>query len=100
MSAVSDMRKKNFELEIQDLFYMSSSGLGITGKVLSGAVRVGDEVVLVKKDGKRLKTRVSQIEGYRKVYQEAVMGDNICLWFKNLNKDDFMAGEVVVFEWE
>lgn len=97
---MDDMRKKKFELVVQEIFCISGRGVSVCGEVLSGAIRVGDEVVIVKESGRRIPTRVELIEGFRKTYQEAVVGDNIGLLFKNLDKMDVNKGEKLKFEWQ
>jgi elongation factor Tu len=66
-------------------------GVVATGRVESGALRVGDTAQI---DG-TLEARVEGIEVFRKSIDEAKTGDNIGVLFKGIEKGQFDRGSVL-----
>ena len=93
-----DIRKPKFKLLVQDIFNVAGMGVVVTGPVTEGAVRVGDIVNLIKSDGSKKSCRIKQIEGFRKVLQEALLGDNIGLLLEGVEKSDINTGDNITFE--
>jgi elongation factor Tu len=63
-----------FGMIVQDTFKIASRGTVITGKIDSGAIKVGDSVCLSSGLGPLL---VQGIESFRKILDEAQAGTNV-----------------------
>src|SRR4051794_39568362 len=79
-----------FRMTVADVFSITGRGTVATGRVEEGAIRTGDTVVVGGRE-----VRVDGIEAFRKVLDEATVGDNIGLLFKELEKDDVKAGDLI-----
>ena len=71
--------ERGFRMTDGDIFFIKGRGVVVTGKIQSGTVSVGDTVVLVSKTGERISCVVKGIETFRKLLQEAKVGDNVGL---------------------
>ena len=80
-----------FRLTVEDVFVIKNRGVVVTGRVESGALRVGDTVLV---DG-TLQARVDGIEVFRKSIDEAQAGDNIGVLFRGLEKSQLNRGSVL-----
>jgi elongation factor Tu len=80
-----------FRLTVEDVFVIRNRGVVATGRVESGALRVGDTVQI---DG-TLDARVDAIEIFRKSIDEAKTGDNIGVLFKGIEKGQVDRGSVL-----
>jgi translation elongation factor EF-Tu-like GTPase len=80
-----------FRMTVQDVFVIGGRGAVATGRVESGALRVGDTVKI--NDGPDV--RVEAIEAFRKAVDAASIGDDVGLLFKKLDHSDVAAGDVI-----
>jgi translation elongation factor EF-Tu-like GTPase len=80
-----------FRLTVEDVFVIRNRGVVATGRVESGSLRVGDTVQI---DGS-LEARVDGIEVFRKKIDEAKIGDNIGVLFKDIEKSQLNRGSVL-----
>jgi len=80
-----------FRLTVEDVFVIRKRGVVATGRVESGSLRVGDTVQI---DGS-LEARVDGIEVFRKKIDEAKIGDNIGVLFKDIEKSQLNRGSVL-----
>jgi translation elongation factor EF-Tu-like GTPase len=80
-----------FRMTVEDVFAIRNRGVVATGRVESGAPRVGDTVQI---DG-TLEVRVEAIEVFRKSIDEAKAGDNIGVLFKKIEKSQLNRGSVL-----
>jgi elongation factor Tu len=80
-----------FRLTVQDVFHIRNRGVVATGKVESGALRVGDTVQI----NGTLSATVDGIEAFRKKIDQAQPGDNIGLLFRSLEKSQIPKGSVI-----
>ena len=80
-----------FRMTVEDVFAIRNRGVVATGRVESGALRVGDTVQI---DG-TLEARVEAIEVFRKSIDEAKVGDNIGVLFKKIEKSQLHRGSVL-----
>jgi translation elongation factor EF-Tu-like GTPase len=80
-----------FRLTVEDVFVIRNRGVVATGRVESGLLRVGDTVQI---DGS-LEARVDGIEVFRKKIDEAKIGDNIGVLFKDIEKSQLNRGSVL-----
>ena len=78
-------------MTVEDVFAIRNRGTVATGRVESGALRVGDTVQI---DG-TLDAQVDGIEVFRKSIDQANAGDNIGVLFKNVEKSQLNRGSVL-----
>lgn len=78
-------------MTVEDVFVIRRRGTVATGRVESGTLRVGDTVQI---DG-ALVARVDAIEVFRKSVDEAGVGDNIGVLFKDIEKGQVDRGSVL-----
>ena len=79
-----------FQLIIEDTFRIKNRGVVATGRVASGAVSVGDTVLV---DGTPLV--VKGVEMFRKVADSASEGDNVGLLFDDAASNVLTRGAVI-----
>jgi translation elongation factor EF-Tu-like GTPase len=84
-----------FRLEVEDVFNISGRGTVVTGKVQSGAIKLGDSVVLRRAGGDTQTYTVTGIEMFRKVRDQAQSGDNVGLLLRKLQIDAVAKGDVL-----
>lgn len=89
-------RLSPFEFRVEDVFSISGHGTVVTGRVIKGAIRVRASVVLQRANGTKLHLAIKQIEGFRKLHSEALLGENVGLLFSDLRKDDVARGDLIV----
>jgi elongation factor Tu len=81
-------------LTVEDVFHISGRGTVLTGKIESGTLQVGDEVLLRGTAGER-RAQVSGIEMFRKVLQRAEAGQNVGVLLRGVEKADVSRGDVI-----
>lgn len=83
----------SFELTVVDVFTITGRGTVVTGRVDSGTIRVGDDVIILP-SGKN--TSVIGIEMFRKSLDYAQTGDNVGILLRGVTKDDIQSGNKLV----
>ncbi len=83
---------KPLRLPIQDVFSISGFGTVPVGRVETGVMKVGDQVVIMPGGGR---AEVKSIEMHHKQLQKAEPGDNIGFNIKGVEKKDMKRGDVV-----
>ncbi|MFZ1042059.1 MAG: EF-Tu/IF-2/RF-3 family GTPase [Anaerolineales bacterium] len=94
----------SFRMTVEDVFSIKGRGTVVTGKIETGTVKVGDEIVIQGKSGE-LKAVVTGVEMFRKTMNQANAGDNIGLLLKNIAKPDVQQGDLLLpssseFSWK
>lgn len=90
---VSFENSGDFEFTIQDVFSIKGRGTVVTGRVMSGRVQVGDRVMLERTDGMRMDVKIGGIESFRKLVNEAIIGDNVGILIKDIDKNSVKRGD-------
>jgi elongation factor Tu len=80
-----------FRMTIEDVFAIRGRGTVATGRVESGQLRVGDEVLI---NGTSAVT-VDAIEAFRKQMREANVGDNIGVLLRKVERSQLNRGDVL-----
>ena len=88
--------KEIFLLEIEDVFSITGRGTVVTGKVLSGSIKVSDEIDIIGLDHDKISTKVTGIQRLREDLEQANAGDNISLFLDNVSRNAIERGQVVV----
>ena len=83
---------KPLRLPIQDVFSISGFGTVPVGRVETGIMKVGDQIVIMPGGGR---AEVKSIEMHHKQMQKAEPGDNIGFNIKGVEKKDMKRGDVV-----
>ena len=85
---------KDFLMPIEDVFSISGRGTGVTGRVETGVVNVGDEVeIICIKDTQ--KTTVTGVEMFRKLLDRGEAGDNIGALIRGVGREAVERGQVL-----
>ncbi|MEM4359645.1 MAG: translation elongation factor EF-1 subunit alpha [Candidatus Bilamarchaeaceae archaeon] len=83
---------KPLRLPIQDVFTITGHGTVPVGRVETGVLKPGDQVIVMPSG---VKGEVKSIEMHHKQLTEAVPGDNIGFNLKGVEKKDIKRGDVV-----
>ncbi len=83
-----------FQMTVQDVFSIKGRGTVVTGVVESGVVAKGAVVEIHRQSGV-IETVVDAVEMFRKVTDQAGVGDNVGLLLRNVGKDDVARGDVL-----
>ncbi len=83
---------KPLRLPIQDVFSISGFGTVPVGRVETGVVKLGDQVIIMPEG---IKTEIKSIEMHHKQLQKAEPGDNIGFNIKNVDKKAIKRGDVI-----
>ena len=83
---------KPLRLPVQDVYTITGVGTVPVGRVETGIMRVGDQVIVMP-DG--VKGEVRTIETHHVNIQEAIPGDNIGFSIKGVAKNDIRRGDVI-----
>lgn len=92
----SDMFASDFRLTIQDVFMIKGRGLVVTGKVETGSVQVGQQIVITSPDGpERYESQVKGLETFHKTIETAQTGDNVGVMLDGLTKNQIKPGMII-----
>lgn len=86
---------KPFLMSIEDVFSISGRGTVASGRVERGTLKKDSEVELVGKGGEVIKTKVTDIETFKKSCDESRAGDNSGLLLRGVKREDVKRGMVV-----
>ncbi|MEU4197916.1 EF-Tu/IF-2/RF-3 family GTPase [Kribbella sp. NPDC026611] len=85
----------SFGLTVEDVFSITGRGTVVTGRVLSGAVTVGEQVLISRAGQPLLQVDVTGVEMFRKVVKTAKAGDNVGLLLRGVSRDQVLKGDVI-----
>jgi elongation factor 1-alpha len=83
---------KPLRLPVQDVYSISGFGTVPVGRVESGTVKPGDQIIIMPAG---VKTEVKSIEMHHQALQKAEPGDNIGFNIKGVEKKDIRRGDVI-----
>src|SRR5512140_2338899 len=81
-----------FHMVVQDVFSIAKRGTVVTGRIETGMLKLGDEIVIRGRGGEK-KAIVSGIESFRKMLQQANQGDTVGVLLKDVSKADVESGD-------
>ncbi|MEV5966880.1 EF-Tu/IF-2/RF-3 family GTPase [Kribbella sp. NPDC051952] len=84
-----------FGMTIEDVFSITGRGTVVTGRILSGMVSVGDNVLLSRAGQPLLQLEVSGVEMFRKTVDTAKAGENVGLLLRGVQRDQVLSGDVL-----
>ncbi|KAK0728108.1 P-loop containing nucleoside triphosphate hydrolase protein [Lasiosphaeria miniovina] len=86
---------KPFLMSIEDVFSISGRGTVASGRVERGTLKRDTEVELIGKSNEIIKTKVTDIETFKKSCEEAMAGDNTGLLLRSVRREDVKRGMVI-----
>ncbi|CAN8095569.1 unnamed protein product [Discula destructiva] len=86
---------KPFLMSVEDSFSIAGRGTVASGRVERGVLKKDSEVELVGKGGEVIKTKVTDIETFKKSCDESRAGDNSGLLLRGVRREDIKRGMVI-----
>ncbi|KAK4467117.1 elongation factor Tu GTP binding domain-containing protein [Cladorrhinum samala] len=86
---------KPFLLSIEDVFSIGGRGTVVSGRVERGVLKRDADVEIVGKSNEIIKTKVTDIETFKKSCEESRAGDNSGLLLRGIKREDIRRGMVV-----
>lgn len=87
--------EKPFLMSIEDVFTISGRGTVVSGRVERGTLKRDADVELVGKGNQIIKSKVTDIETFKKSCEEARAGDNSGLLLRSVKRDEVRRGMVI-----
>ena len=87
--------EKPFLMSVEDVFSIPGRGTVASGRVERGTLKRDAEVELIGKQAEVIKTKVTDIETFKKSCEESRAGDNSGLLLRGVKRDDVRRGMVV-----
>jgi elongation factor Tu len=88
--------EKPFLMSVEDVFSIPGRGTVVSGRVERGLLKKDTEIELVGKNKVPIKTKVTDIETFKKSCDESRAGDNSGLLLRGIKREDVTRGMVVV----
>jgi elongation factor Tu len=85
----------NFHMVVEDVFAIRNRGTVVTGKIDSGTIKVGDEIIIRGGNGVKT-TKVTGIEMFRKILDQAGEGVVVGILLKDIARTDIQRGDVLL----
>jgi elongation factor Tu len=86
---------KPFLMSVEDVFSIPGRGTVASGRVERGVLKRDQEVELVGKNDVPIKTKVTDIETFKKSCEESRAGDNSGLLLRGVKREDVRRGMVI-----
>ncbi|CAF9906729.1 MAG: translation elongation factor Tu [Gomphillus americanus] len=86
---------KPFMMSVEDVFSIPGRGTVVSGRVDRGVLKRDTEIELVGKGDTAIKTKVTDIETFKKSCEESRAGDNSGLLLRGVKREDVKRGMVV-----
>lgn len=86
---------KPFLMAVEDVFSISGRGTVVSGRVERGVLKREEEIEIVGKGQEAIKTKVTDIETFKKSCDQSQAGDNSGLLLRGVRREDIKRGMVV-----
>lgn len=86
---------KPFLLSIEDVFTIAGRGTVVSGRAERGTLKKDSDVEIIGKGTEIIKTKVTDIETFKKSCDESRAGDNSGLLLRGVRREDIRRGMVV-----
>ncbi|KJZ74237.1 Elongation factor Tu [Hirsutella minnesotensis 3608] len=86
---------KPFLLSVEDVFSISGRGTVVSGRVERGVLKRDEDIEIVGKGSETIKTKVTDIETFKKSCEQSQAGDNSGLLIRGVRREDIKRGMVV-----
>jgi len=87
--------EKPFLMSVEDVFSITGRGTVATGRIETGVVNTGDEVVITGMQDQDLKSVCTGVEMFRKILDRGEAGDNVGILLRGIDKNDISRGMVI-----
>jgi elongation factor Tu len=87
--------EKPFLMSVEDVFSIPGRGTVASGRVERGVLKRDSEVELVGKNAVPIKTKVTDIETFKKSCEESRAGDNSGLLLRGVRREDVKRGMII-----
>lgn len=87
--------EKPFLMSVEDVFSIPGRGTVASGRVERGVLKRDSEVELVGKNSVPIKTKVTDIETFKKSCEESRAGDNSGLLLRGVKREDVKRGMII-----
>lgn len=87
--------EKPFMMSVEEVFSIPGRGTVASGRVERGILKKDQEVEVVGRSATPMKTKVTDIESFKKSCDESRAGDNAGLLLRGLKRDDIQRGMVI-----
>ncbi|KAJ9658412.1 translation elongation factor Tu [Neophaeococcomyces mojaviensis] len=87
--------EKPFMMSVEEVFSISGRGTVCSGRVERGVLKKDTEVEIIGRTSQPIKTKVTDIETFKKSCDESRAGDNSGLLLRGVKKDDVRRGMVI-----
>jgi len=87
--------EKPFLMSVEDVFSIPGRGTVASGRVERGVLKRDSEVELVGKNTVPIKTKVTDIETFKKSCEESRAGDNSGLLLRGVKREDVKRGMII-----
>ncbi|MCJ1309718.1 translation elongation factor Tu [Agyrium rufum] len=84
-----------FLMSVEDVFSIPGRGTVASGRVERGSLKRDSEVELVGKGSEVIKTKITDIETFKKSCEDARAGDNSGLLLRGVKREDIKRGMVI-----
>ncbi|KAI6359716.1 translation elongation factor Tu [Pyricularia grisea] len=86
---------KPFLMSVEDVFTIAGRGTVVSGRVQRGILKRDAEIEIVGKSDEVVKTKVTDIETFKKSCEESRAGDNSGLLLRGVRREDIKRGQVI-----
>lgn len=86
---------KPFLMSVEDVFSIPGRGTVASGRVERGVLKKDSEVELIGKNATPIKTKVTDIETFKKSCDQSQAGDNSGLLLRGVKREDVQRGMVI-----
>ncbi|KAJ2973219.1 hypothetical protein NQ176_g6733 [Zarea fungicola] len=86
---------KPFLMSVEDVFSIPGRGTVVSGRVERGILKRDEDVEIVGKGSEPIKTKVTDIETFKKSCDQSQAGDNSGLLVRGIRREDIRRGMVV-----
>ncbi len=82
-------------IPVEDVFSITGRGTVATGRIETGVINSGDDVVIIGMGAENKKSTVTGVEMFRKILDRGEAGDNVGLLLRGVEKADIKRGMVI-----
>lgn len=86
---------KPFLMSVEDVFSIPGRGTVVSGRVERGVLKRDEDIEIVGKGSEPIKTKVTDIETFKKSCDQSQAGDNSGLLVRGIRREDIRRGMVV-----
>ncbi len=86
---------KPFLMSVEDVFSIPGRGTVVSGRVERGVLKRDEDIEIVGKGSESIKTKVTDIETFKKSCDQSQAGDNSGLLVRGIRREDIRRGMVV-----